>query len=165
MANDLVVNLGARLDQFQSDMSQAGDIADSAVGRIENSFSKLNPGINVAGLLHPRHGDKVAQQLVATMQKLNLVAAGQGVGKVAACPRVRIGTLLYRHQGIQIVNAQGLQAHLGGQCAGMVIGLCAHGCCSGCSGCSGLAGRAAAADKAARSASRSAVVLATLSRT
>jgi hypothetical protein len=50
MANDLVVNLGARLDQFQSDMSQAGDIADNAVGRIENSFSKLNPGINVAGL-------------------------------------------------------------------------------------------------------------------
>lgn len=50
MANDLVVNLGARLDQFQSDMSQAGDIADGAVGRIEKSFSNLNPGINVAGL-------------------------------------------------------------------------------------------------------------------
>lgn len=50
MANDLVVNLGARLDQFQSDMSQAGDIADNAVSKIESSFSKLNPGINVSGL-------------------------------------------------------------------------------------------------------------------
>lgn len=50
MANDLVVNLGARLDQFQSDMNQAGDIADNAVGRIEKTFSSLNPGISVGGL-------------------------------------------------------------------------------------------------------------------
>lgn len=31
MSNDLVVQLGAKLDQFQSDMNQAGDMADSAV--------------------------------------------------------------------------------------------------------------------------------------
>jgi hypothetical protein len=29
MSSDLVVQLGAKLDQFQSDMNQAGDIADS----------------------------------------------------------------------------------------------------------------------------------------
>jgi hypothetical protein len=31
MSNDLVVQLGAKLDQFASDMNQAGDMADSAV--------------------------------------------------------------------------------------------------------------------------------------
>ncbi|MCP3400238.1 hypothetical protein [Bradyrhizobium sp. CCGB20] len=45
MSNDLVVQLGAKLDQFQSDMNQAGDIADSAVSRIEQSFASLNPGL------------------------------------------------------------------------------------------------------------------------
>jgi hypothetical protein len=30
MSNDLVVQLGAKLDQFQNDMNQAGDMADSA---------------------------------------------------------------------------------------------------------------------------------------
>ncbi|MCP3412730.1 hypothetical protein NLM16_01295 [Bradyrhizobium brasilense] len=43
MSNDLVVQLGAKLDQFQSDMNQAGDIADAAVARIEQSFANLNP--------------------------------------------------------------------------------------------------------------------------
>lgn len=33
MANDLVVQLGAKLDQFQSDMNRAGDIADNAARR------------------------------------------------------------------------------------------------------------------------------------
>lgn len=46
MANDLVVQLGAKLDQFQSDMNAAGDTADSTVSRIEQSFANLNPGIN-----------------------------------------------------------------------------------------------------------------------
>jgi hypothetical protein len=50
MANDLVVQLGAKLEQFASDMSQAGDLADSAVGRIEESFARLNPGISVSNL-------------------------------------------------------------------------------------------------------------------
>ncbi|WP_271598059.1 hypothetical protein [Bradyrhizobium sp. CCBAU 45384] len=45
MSNDLVVQLGAKLDQFQSDMNQAGDIADSAIARIEQSFASLNPGL------------------------------------------------------------------------------------------------------------------------
>lgn len=43
MSNDLVVQLGAKLDQFQSDMNSAGDIADSAVSKIEQSFASLNP--------------------------------------------------------------------------------------------------------------------------
>jgi hypothetical protein len=43
MADDLVVRLGARLDKFASDMDQAGDIADGAVNRIEQSFANLNP--------------------------------------------------------------------------------------------------------------------------
>lgn len=43
MANDLVVQLGAKLDQFSRDMDQAGDIADSAVSNIESKFANLNP--------------------------------------------------------------------------------------------------------------------------
>lgn len=43
MSNDLVVQLGAKLDQFASDMNQAGDMADSAISRIEQSFASLNP--------------------------------------------------------------------------------------------------------------------------
>ena len=43
MSDDLVVRLGARLDKFASDMDQAGDIADGAVSRIEQSFANLNP--------------------------------------------------------------------------------------------------------------------------
>lgn len=45
MSNDLVVQLGAKLDQFQSDLNQAGDMADSAVSKIEDSFANLNPGL------------------------------------------------------------------------------------------------------------------------
>ena len=50
MANDLVVTLGARLDQFAADLDQAGNMADGAVSKIEKSFAGLNPGINLAGL-------------------------------------------------------------------------------------------------------------------
>lgn len=58
MANDLVVQLGAKLDQFSSDMDQAGDIADQAVNNIENKFASLNPsvggftrlGVGIAGV-------------------------------------------------------------------------------------------------------------------
>jgi uncharacterized protein YukE len=58
MSNDLVVQLGAKLDQFQADMNQAGDIADSAVSKIEQSFTNLNPtfggfaslGVGIAGV-------------------------------------------------------------------------------------------------------------------
>ena len=49
MANDLVVNLGARLDQFAADMDKAGNIADKAVAGIEEKFSRLNPGIDLRG--------------------------------------------------------------------------------------------------------------------
>jgi hypothetical protein len=44
MSDDLVVQLGARLDKFAADMNQAGDIADGAINRIEQSFASLNPG-------------------------------------------------------------------------------------------------------------------------
>src|ERR1700743_2278257 len=58
MSNDLVVQLGAKLDQFQNDMNSAGDIADAAVSRIEQSFANLNPpfggfarlGVGIAGV-------------------------------------------------------------------------------------------------------------------
>ncbi|NYG49874.1 hypothetical protein GGD67_007373 [Bradyrhizobium sp. IAR9] len=43
MANDLIVQPGAKLDQFQSDLNQAGDMADAAMDRIERSFASLNP--------------------------------------------------------------------------------------------------------------------------
>src|SRR4029079_7210638 len=44
MSDDLVVQLGARLDKFAADMNQAGDIADGAINRMEQSFASLNPG-------------------------------------------------------------------------------------------------------------------------
>ncbi|WP_143029832.1 hypothetical protein [Bradyrhizobium brasilense] len=61
LANDLVVQLCAKLDQFQSDMNQVGDIADAAVARIEQSFANLNPtmggfaslGVAAAGVTEP----------------------------------------------------------------------------------------------------------------
>lgn len=45
MANDLVVQLGARLDKLSSDLNAAGDMADAAVDRIEAAFENLNPGL------------------------------------------------------------------------------------------------------------------------
>lgn len=48
MSTDLIAVLGARLDQFSSDLDQAGNMADSAISRIESAFDGLNPGF--AGL-------------------------------------------------------------------------------------------------------------------
>ncbi|MFK4622920.1 phage tail tape measure family protein [Bradyrhizobium diazoefficiens] len=48
MSADLVAVLGARLDQFSSDLDQAGNMADDAISRIESAFDSLNPGF--AGL-------------------------------------------------------------------------------------------------------------------
>jgi hypothetical protein len=49
MSNDLVVQLGAKLDQFASDMHQAGDMADNAVSpllRIQPIARRLNQRLN-----------------------------------------------------------------------------------------------------------------------
>lgn len=46
----LSATLEARLDQFQQQLSQAGDMADQAVTRITQSFEGLNPTINTSGL-------------------------------------------------------------------------------------------------------------------
>jgi len=43
MSNDLVVQLGAKLDQFASDMNTAGDMADSA-REIEVTPARLRLG-------------------------------------------------------------------------------------------------------------------------
>jgi hypothetical protein len=48
MSNDLVVQLGAKLDQFAGDMNQAGDMADSAVSpllRIQRATAKPRASI------------------------------------------------------------------------------------------------------------------------
>lgn len=45
MANDLVVQLGARLDKLSADLNEAGNMADAAVDRIEAAFENLNPGL------------------------------------------------------------------------------------------------------------------------
>ena len=52
MANDLVVTLGARLDQFASDMELSGRRyrRQCGVERSEQSFASLDPGINMASL-------------------------------------------------------------------------------------------------------------------
>jgi hypothetical protein len=48
MSNDLVVQLGAKLDQFQSDMNSAGDMADGGgnryVGGISEALCELPAG-------------------------------------------------------------------------------------------------------------------------
>ena len=44
MANDLVVRVGARLDDFEAALNRAGSIADDAVSSIEQKFSSINPG-------------------------------------------------------------------------------------------------------------------------
>lgn len=100
MANDLVVNLGARLDQFQSDMSQAGDIADSAVGRIERSFSSLNPGINVGGLTAIVAGAAAGfSALLAIVASLN-----KGLDEMARQAE-RVGLSTKRFQELQFAGS------------------------------------------------------------
>ena len=100
MANDLVVNLGARLDQFQSDMNQAGDIADSAVGRIEKSFSSLNPGINVAGLTAV-----VAGAAAGFTALLGIVASlNKGLDEMAKQAE-RVGLSTQRFQQLQFAGS------------------------------------------------------------
>ena len=47
MSNDLVVQLGAKLDQFASDMNQAGDMADSAP-EIEVAQAMIEAGAKTA---------------------------------------------------------------------------------------------------------------------
>lgn len=73
MANDLVVQLGAKLDQFAADMNQAGEMADSAVSRVESSFASLNPGINTsniaAGLVIAGGAAAAVITLVAALNK------------------------------------------------------------------------------------------------
>lgn len=57
MPNDLVVQLGAKLDQFQSDMKQAGDIADSAV---LNQLDQSGCIVSAHTFVHPkRWGDGI----------------------------------------------------------------------------------------------------------
>lgn len=100
MANDLVVNLGARLDQFQADMNQAGDIADSAVGRIESSFSKLNPGINVGGLTAIVAGAAAGfSALLAIVASLN-----KGLDEMARQAE-RVGISTKRFQELQFAGS------------------------------------------------------------
>jgi hypothetical protein len=72
MANDLVVALGARLDQFGADLDQAGNMADSAVSRIEQSFASLNPGINLSALSGIAAGGAAALgALLTALQQVN----------------------------------------------------------------------------------------------
>lgn len=100
MANDLVVGLGARLDQFQSDMNQAGDIADNAVSKIESSFSKLNPGINVGGLTAIVAGATAGfSALLAIVASLN-----QGLDEMAKQAE-RVGISTKRFQELQFAGS------------------------------------------------------------
>lgn len=96
MANDLVVNIGAKLDKFSADMDQAGDIADSAVSRIERSFANLNPGINVGSLTTIIAGATAGfTALLATVGSLN-----KGLSDMADQAQ-RIGISAQRFQELQ----------------------------------------------------------------
>lgn len=103
MANDLVVQLGAKLDQFQSDMNQAGDIADSAVSKIEQSFANLNPtlggfaklGLGITGVVGS------AYELVQALAGINSELAQ--IQKSAAFSNISTD----RFQQIQFAAGQG----------------------------------------------------------
>ncbi len=103
MSNDLVVQLGARLDQFASDLNQAGDMADSAVGRIESSFASLNPGLgSFAGLGAVLTGaGAAAAGLLATLSSVN--------GELAAISRNAeyVGVSVERFQSLLFASGQG----------------------------------------------------------
>lgn len=103
MANDLVVQLGARLDQFAADMNQAGDMADSAVGRIESSFANLNPGLGGFGGLATLATGAVGSitALLALLQHVNSELAD--IAKNAEF----VGVSVERFQGLQFAATQG----------------------------------------------------------
>jgi len=104
MSNDLVVQLGARLDQFQSDMNQAGDIADSTVSKIESSFSSLNPGVNFSTL-----GAAVVAGGVAVSGLIALVAALNSSLADMAKTAERVGLSFEKFQQLKFgANAIGI---------------------------------------------------------
>lgn len=90
---DLVVQLGARLDQFAADMNKAGDLADGAISRIEGAFSSLNPGLggltSLGGVLAGGVGAAVA--LFAALKSVNSELAE--IGKLADYVGVSTGRL------------------------------------------------------------------------
>jgi hypothetical protein len=103
MANDLVAVLGARLDQFASDLNQAGDMADSAVSRIESAFDNLNPGFGgLTGLGTVMTGAAAAAGvLLGVLQKISSEVAD--IGKNAQY----VGVSTDRFQQVRFGATQG----------------------------------------------------------
>lgn len=103
MANDLIAVLGARLDQFSSDLDQAGNMADSAVSRIESAFDGLNPGFGgLSGLGTVFTGAAAAAGvLLGVLQKVNSEVAD--IGKNAQY----VGTSTDRFQQVKFAATQG----------------------------------------------------------
>lgn len=77
---DLVAVLGARLDQFSADLDRAGDMAESAISKIESSFERLNPGFSgLAGLGAIFGGASAAAgALLAAVKGINAEVASIG---------------------------------------------------------------------------------------
>jgi hypothetical protein len=102
MANDLVVQLGAKLDQFAADMNTAGDMADSAISRIESSFASLNPGASFAGLGTIATGAAASIAVLLTaLQHVNSELAD--ISKNAEY----VGVSVERFQSLQFAATQG----------------------------------------------------------
>lgn len=103
MSTDLVVQLGAKLDQFASDMDRAGDIADSAVSRIESSFASLNPGLGgFSGFGTIMTGALASvTALLGVLQHVNSELAD--IAKNAEF----VGVSVERFQGLQFAAGQG----------------------------------------------------------
>jgi hypothetical protein len=121
MANDLVVRLGARLDDFAAALNQAGNMADNTISDIEQKFSNLNPSFGgfaaiglsaggaiaaITGLLTALKGvnaeltaiGQAAKYLNTTtdeVQKLQFVGSSQGIGDGQALQDLQnVGRLL-----------------------------------------------------------------------
>lgn len=103
MSDDLMVVLGARLDQFSSDLSRAGDMADSAVSRIEQSFASLNPNFGGLGGLAASLGGATAAAgaFLAVIANINSELAS--VSKNAAY----VGVSIEQLQRLQFAAGQG----------------------------------------------------------
>lgn len=103
MANDLVVRVGARLDDYQSALDKAGSLADGAVSSIENKFSNLNLGGGGLASLATKLGGTVAvlAAVYAGLVKINEQVAA--IGKNAEYT----GTQLERYQQIRFAATQG----------------------------------------------------------
>lgn len=106
MANDLVVRVGARLDDYEAALDRAGSLADDAVSSIEQKFSSINPAAIFSNI-----GTAVAIGAASIPALIALVAQlNKGLDDLAKTAE-RVGLSLQRFQELQFAaNASGVSS-------------------------------------------------------